>query len=95
MRVKAIRINPYNCVSLPPRLGNVGGVTPTAEMVRKNSLPKKMYVEVDSLISWLRFINKKYNADEFNTITANNDFIEVIEGNLKECADEKNDIEWI
>ena len=90
MKVKATRINLYAA-----KLSKAGGMCMTSGMVKKLNAPPKMFVEVDSLIEWLTFTNKKYNNDDFSVKEANDEFIAIISGSLKHLASPKEDIEWI
>jgi hypothetical protein len=89
MKVKATKINLFAV-----KLGKKGGVCMTSDMVRKLNQPREMFVEVNSLINWLRYINRNYVGDDFHEKEINSEFINIIEGSLKEKAN-MEDIEWI
>ena len=89
MKVKIAKINVY----ARKLFGKGGGICPTAEMVRKLNAPPKNYVEVESLLDYMRWTNNKFNQDNFHEKEAVDDFINILHGVLKEhCSPEE--IEW-
>lgn len=71
-----------------------GGCCPTKSMVDKSKLPPKKYVELDSLLEFMRWTNRRMNVDEYVNKEAVDEFVCVIEGDLKEEASPEL-LEWI
>lgn len=90
-RIKMINFNP---ATSRYRATNRGGICMTSEILKKLNASKKDYVEVESLIKWLRYTLNKYYADDYPDNAAILDFIELVEGVLVNKADEA-EIEYI
>ena len=89
IKIKITRINAYAA-----RLSKVGRICPTSEMVRKLEEPPRDYVEVESLLNYLRHVNREYNEDNFVEHEAVDEFIHIVAGVIKEkCSPEE--LEWI
>ena len=71
-----------------------GGVCWTKSMVDRSKLPSKKYVELDSLLEWMRYRNRIDNEDNFLEREAVFDFINLVDGCLKEEAS-PGELEWV
>lgn len=64
----------------------VGCICMTSNMVEKLNKPPQKFVEVDSLIKHMREVNNYYFEDDFVEKSGIDEFICIIEGNIKEEA---------